>query len=176
MPDGEAVPRGVPLRREMMQCWVLRDKCVTCMPLALFHDFDDGMGPVAVVPELGRGDVVIWRTGHVLHGALTALARGDLLEVEVGLGEALGARMGAGAMLVAVDAGGRAAAAGLEAGDVLVAVEGEALTGNCAATALATARQKARAAGQKSLRMTFLLSRFNGRRSVEFRFFVYWPA
>merc|ERR1712008_503082 len=59
-PDGEVVPLGIPLHREMMQCWVLRDEHVTCMPLALFHDFENGEGPTAIVPELNSRDVIIW--------------------------------------------------------------------------------------------------------------------
>lgn len=78
LPGDIVVPRGTVLHREMMQCWVPRER-ITCMPLALFHDFDDGAGPVAVVPELQPHDVLIWRTGHVLHGALTAAVRGNCM-------------------------------------------------------------------------------------------------
>lgn len=171
MPDGEPVPRGVPLRREMMQCWVLRDERLTCMPLALFHDFRKGEGPVAVVPELRARDVVIWRTGSVLHGALTAVAHGER-QIELGRWEPLGAVLGPGGVLRQVDAQGRAAAAGLQPGDVLVAINGAPVARGQAAAGWRSAQR----AGQASLRLTFLLPRYNGRRSVELRFFVYWPA
>lgn len=175
MPDGEPVPAGVPLRREMMQCWVLRDERITCMPLALFHDFRDGRGPAAVVPELGRGDVLLWRSGHVLHGALTAAARGERA-VALGVREPLGAVLGPHGELRSVDARGRAAAEGLRPGDALAAVDGGPVAPGGAAAALRLARRGALRAGRPSLRLTFLLPRYNGRRSVEFRFFVYWPA
>merc|ERR1712046_153062 len=88
LPAGIVVPGGTVLRREMMQCWIPRE-VVTCMPLALFHDFEDCQGPVAVVPELAPRDVLIWRTGHALHGAFTAIVHGTHV-VELRAGEALG--------------------------------------------------------------------------------------
>lgn len=174
MPDGCPVPRGVPLRREMMQCWVLRDPRVTCMPLALFHDSRRGEGPVAVVPELCARDVILWRSGWVLHSALAALAHGSK-RLHLPLSEPLGAILGDGGALVRVDARGRAAAEGLRPGDVLASVGKRPVRGGRAAAALRIGRDLARSEGLSALELEFQLPRYNGRRSIEFRFFVYWP-
>jgi len=175
--DEEALPCGAPLRREMMQCWVLRDESITCMPLMLFHD--DGDGPEAFVPELDRRDIVIWRTGHALHGALSAVAHGEHT-FEIDRWESLGATLDLGGVLRRVDAGGRAEAEGLRPGDVLAGVDGRPVeAGRAAASLLAACARRQAADGVASsaaMRLTFSLPRFNGRRSVEFRFFVYWAA
>jgi len=186
MPDGVVVPLGVPLRREMMQCWVLRDERATCMPLALFHDFLDGQGPAAIVPELNARDVIIWRTSSVLHGALSALVHGECI-VELGIWEALGAIIFPCGLLGRVDTCGKAAAAQLESGDRLIAVDDELVCNSAgddasgvgrgtATSVFLAARRRAYSESRGTIRLTFQLPRYNGRRSIEFRFFVYWPA
>lgn len=174
LPGDIVVPKGTVLHREMMQCWVPRE-LITCMPLALFHDFGDGAGPLAVVPELRPHDVLIWRTGHVLHGALTAYVRGKVV-VTCNPWEALGIVVINGGVSC-VNPGGLAHQEGVEVGDVLAAMNGKKAAGMHVCKGLAALRAALHEQAEtQELQLIFELSRFNGRRSIEFRFFVYWPA
>lgn len=76
-----------------------------------------------------------------------------------------------------VSPGGLAHQQGLEVGDLLVAVNGKQAAGANASQGLRILHAAVKGgAAMQTLELNFELSRFNGRRSVEFRFFVYWPV